>query len=171
VAVRDSQDGRTVSATHDLEVPAYGAAAPAIAVSSVMVTSSAVGGFTHADPNEEYRLQPILGQPPSARRQFTRDEKVEVLAEVYELPPDNDLGGSMTVWTRIRRGGADGPIVFDTSDIGASETFSDGRWGYQHWQLVPVRDLAPGDYVLQVGAQASDGMNEAWRSVPITILP
>ena len=167
VTVRDTQEGSTASMVHAIDVPAYGAALETIAISQVMLTTSAVDGFTHAPEGEEYRLMPILAQPPTARRVFSRAEKLEVLAEIYELAPDFDLGGNMTVWTRVRDAG--GSIVFDTSDLGASETFSDGRWGYQHWQLVPVRDLAPGDNIVQVGAASSDGSAEAWRSVPITI--
>jgi hypothetical protein len=168
LTVRDPQDGRTVSAVHAIEVPPYGAQLETIAVSHVMLTASSAGGFTHAAPAEEYQLLPILAQPPTARREFLRSEKLEVLAEVYDVAPqDVDFGGNMTVWTRVRD--AAGTIVFDTSDIGASEIFTDGRWGYQHWQLVPIRDLAPGTYLVQVGAMSSDGSAEAWRSVPITI--
>ena len=169
VTVRDSQDGRTGSVVHDVEVPPYVAQLDAISISGVMVTSSAVSGFTHADRDEEYRLQPILLQPPAARRRFARSEKVEVLAEVYERELEFDLGSQMTVVTRVVD--AAGETVFDSSDIGASENFSDGRYGYQHWQLVPVRDFTPGDYLLQVGAVSSDGQTSAWRSIPITVVP
>lgn len=156
-------------AVHPLVVDPFAAQADPIAVSGVMVTSSSVTGFTHADPNEEYRLQPILAQPPSARRQFSTSEKVEVLMEVYEVQSDPDLGGGMTVYTRVVD--ANGKVVFDTSDIGTSEAFTDGRWGYQHWQLVPVRQLTPGRYELQVGASSGDSSWSAWRSIPITIIP
>ena len=167
VTVRDSHDGRSAAAIHAIDVPPYAAQSESIAVSHVLLTSSVVDGFTHAAEDEEFRLMPILAQPPTGRREFSRSEKLEVLAEIYEVAPDIDLGGNMTVWTRVRD--AEGKIVFDTSDIGASETLSGGRWGYQHWQLVPVRDLAPGHYIVQVGATASDGSGEAWRSVPITV--
>ena len=169
VTVRDSQDNRTGSVVHDVDVPPFAAQLDAIAISGVMLTSSGVTGFTHADLQEEYRLQPILLQPPAARRRFSRSEKVEVLAEVYERDPETDLGGQMTIVTRVVD--AAGEMVFDSSDIGASELFSDGRWGYQHWQLVPVRDFAPGDYELQIGAYSSDGSSSAWRSIPITVVP
>lgn len=167
VTVEDMAEGRTITGTHRLEVPPYAFMGDAIGLSGVMLTSTGVDGVTHADPEEEHRMLPILLQPPAALREFSRNELVEVGVEIYTKDFEFDIGSQMSVFTRVFD--AAGTMVYDTSDLATSETLTNGGWGYVHFALVPVRDLTPGDYVLQVGVTGFDTVPSTWRSVPFRV--
>ena len=164
VMARDSGDQRIGTVVHDLEVPKLLDAS--IAMSNLVMTSSAVGGVTHAEGQEEDRVLPILGRSPSGRRQFSRGEQVEVNAEIYEAPPQDDLVGELRITTRIVT--PDGRVVYETSDTGQSETLPSGAYGYHHYTLVPISTLPPGLYAVRVTASV-DGVMSISRSVPITV--
>lgn len=163
----DNQSPRTV--TRDLEVPSVANPSP-ISMSDVVFTSSTVGGFTHADVDDDHRMLPILAQPPSARREFSRTEKVEVAAEFYEQQlVELEFGQEINVITRVRS--ASGDLVWELKENGTSEALSGGRFGYAHSTLVPVSTLAPGNYTVEVGAETLYDMpGYVSRRVPFTVV-
>lgn len=135
------------------------------------MTSSSVTGFTQANADED-RVLPIPLQPPTARRQFSQSEQLEVHAEFYEprLEGDEVFDQQINVITRVRS--ADGRTAWETTDRGRSEPLSGERFGFTHSTLVPIRDLSPGHYVVEVGAERLHGTPVfVSRSIPITIAP
>jgi hypothetical protein len=162
--------GVSGNALHELDVPGFVEPSP-IAMSGIVMTSSHADRFTHthAELEHDNRLLPILAQPPSARRAFSRTERLEVHAEFYERQVDVITDQQIDVVTRVLT--ADGRLVWETSDIGQSETLSGGRFGYAHSALVPIGTLRPGRYILQVAAETQYGVPASVsRSVPFTIL-
>jgi len=168
VTARDIGSQRAGTVVHDLDVPQLASPAP-ISVSGLVLTSSSVGGLTHADVEDDHRVLPILGQPPSARRAFSQGEKVEVHAEFYEeLMTEPEFEQQINVITRVRSAGGD--VMWEIKENGTSEALAGGRFGYVHSMLLPVSTLAPGKYVVEVGAETLYGVpGYVSRSVPFTI--
>jgi hypothetical protein len=148
IAARDIATGARTTTTHDTDVPDL-ATAP-LTAGGLLLASSMPGGVTHADADED-RALPIVLQPPTGRREFSRDEKVEVQVELYQHR--SDVVQVMHVTTRLRRPG--GGVVWETTDLGESETLPGGRFGYTHSTLLPIADLAPGRYLVEVAATVS----------------
>jgi hypothetical protein len=166
VTAVDTAGGRSVTAGHSLDVTDL--RPNPITVSGMLLSSSAVAGFTYTDVDAD-RMLPSVGLPPTARREFSPAEKLEAHAEFYELFPDScDFDQQINVTTRLRS--MDGTVLWETTDLGTSEALDDGRFGYAHSQLVPIRDLAPGQYIVEIGAETLyDVRAYVSRSAPITI--
>jgi hypothetical protein len=168
IVARDTGDGATASVVHTLEVPSL--VDSPMTMSNLVLTSSTAGGVTHAEVDEDRSL-PILGRPPAGRRRFRQGELVEVNAEIYDAVsntvPDDGFD-SLSVATSIIS--ANGLLVYESSDAGASEPLEIGVYGYRHYALVPINNLVPGPYVVRVAALLN-GVVLASRSVPITVLP
>jgi hypothetical protein len=162
----DTADGRSVTGGHHIDVTDL--RPNPITVSGMLLSSSSVAGFTYTEVDAD-RMLPIVGQPPTARREFSPSEKLEVHAEFYENFPDTcDFDRQINVTTRLRS--TDGTVLWETTDLGTSEALDDGRFGYAHSQLVPIRDLAPGQYIVEVGAETLyEVRTYVSRSAPITI--
>jgi predicted MFS family arabinose efflux permease len=168
IVAHDTGNDSTATVVHAIEVPSL--VDSPMTMSNLVLTSSTAGGVTHAEVEEDASL-PILGRPPTGRRQFRRGERVEVNAEIYDAVsntvPDDGFD-SLSVATSIFA--ANGLLVYEISDAGASEPLEIGVYGYKHYALVPTKDLVPGPYVVRVAALLN-GVVLASRSVPITVLP
>lgn len=160
--------GRTATAFQDVQVPNLTPGLARLSMSDALLTASAATGVAHADEDDD-RALPVLGQPPTARRVFSRHEKLEVHAEIYEQqPPEFEFDSQLRVVTRVTA--ADGTAVFNTEDTGTSEALDGTRWGYEHSTLVPISTLAPGDYTVHVIAETMwDVPSTVSRSIPITL--
>ena len=168
ITATERASGRSTAVSHDIEVPNLAPGLSRLAMSDALLTASGVTGPTHTDVDDDAAL-PVLGLPPTARRTFSRDEKLEVHAELYEQPSELEFDTQLRVITRVLS--EDGAVVFETADTGTSEALTGNRWGYEHSTLVPIATLAPGKYVVQViGETLYDVPASAARSIPITIV-
>ena len=70
-----------MSAVHELNVPDL--IGDLITMSDLLISSSRAGDVTHPEPEDD-SLLPLLGRPPTGRRQFSHAEQLEVNAEIYE---------------------------------------------------------------------------------------
>jgi hypothetical protein len=169
LTVRDSADGRSGMVEHRLDVPDLGTSTSTIGASGIALAVSPARGFTHADAGEEHRFLPIVLAPPTARRSVSQAELVEVHVEFYDWQDEFDVEQGMTIATRVRA--SDGTILYSSEDTGGSETLVSGRYGYAHSALVPVRQLPPGTYAVEVQASSLSGDQGAvTREVPLTIV-
>jgi hypothetical protein len=152
-----TRSGRTGSVIRDLEIPDYGAAP--LAMSAVSLTSTRSGEV--ATTTKADLLKTLLDGPVTAVRTFSRREDLVSYAEVYENEPHPPH--IVELHTRARTEG--GPTAFAMTeqvwsrDVKGTQTFT-------HRVRIPVRDLAPGDYVLEVQA---DSQIAAMRSVKRTL--
>lgn len=160
--------GRTATAFQDLDVPNLTPGLSRLTMSDALLTASGVTGLTHADEDDD-RALPVIGLPATTRRVFSRDEKLEIHAEIYEQqPPEFEFESQLRVVTRVTA--ADGTTVFNTEDTGTSEPLDGNRWGYEHSTLVPIATFAPGEYVVHVIAETAwDVPATVSRSIPITL--
>jgi len=100
----------------------------------------------------------LLMQAPTAVRTFTRDDQLTLFAEVYEnqqnLPPHK-----VDIATEVRAEG--GRVVFSNSEERSSTELQGGRGGYGYTVQVPLKDFAPGLYVVHVASKSRGGKDGA----------
>jgi hypothetical protein len=87
---------------------------------------------------------------------------------VYDWQPDFDFDGGLGVVTRVRNAG--GTVVYTSEDLGASETLTNGTYGYAHSALVPIGSFPPGAYVLEVEARSLSDGSSATRGIPFAVV-
>ena len=162
LAVHES-GGRVGSVFTDLVVPDF--LAEPLTMSGLAVTSEAAGQVPTAGTSG---VRDLLPAPPTTAREFTSADQLVVLAEVYDNLGAQSHAVEMT--TRLRSD--DGKTVFSNTEQRRSSELGGARGGYGYTSKVPLKDLAPGLYVLSVEARASLGKPlSIAREVQFRIIP
>ena len=162
LAVHES-GGRVGSVFTDLVVPDF--LAEPLTMSGLAVTSEAAGQVPTAGTSG---VRDLLPAPPTTAREFTSADQLVVLAEVYDNLGAQSHAVEMT--TRLRSD--DGKTVFSNTEQRRSSELGGARGGYGYTSKVPLKDLAPGLYVLSVEARASLGKPlSVAREVQFRIIP
>ena len=110
----------------------------------------------------------MLPAPPSASREFGRDDTLSVFAEIYD-----NLGATahrVIITTTILSD--EGKTVFTTSDERRSDELKNSvaGGGFGHTAKIPLAQLAPGRYVLRLEARPTLGnANPIARDVEFTV--
>jgi VWFA-related protein len=164
VAARDASGGNVGSVLYDLDVPDF--LKPALSVSGIVLTSAIGSLQPTAHPDEQ--LRPVLPGPPVGMRQFPQNDVVVVYAEVYDnegsSPHKVDITTSVT--------SDEGKVMFKTDEQRESSEIQGKRGGYGFTARVPMKDLAPGLYVLTVEGKSRLGnMPTASRQIQFTVVP
>ncbi len=92
----------------------------------------------------------MLPGPPVASRSFPQNEELSLFAEVYDnaaaTPHKVDITTTITT--------DDGRVMFKSEEPRDSADLGGKTGGYGFTTRVPLKDLAPGDYVLTVSAKS-----------------
>jgi VWFA-related protein len=145
VGARSTNAGTGGTVHYDLEVPDFWK--ESLALSGVVVTSAGAARTPTARHDET--LKELLPGPPTVTRDFTADDTLVVLAEVY----DNERRPHrVDISTTLRAD--DGRVLSKTEEERSVEELAGGRGGYVYRSEVPLRDLPPGLYVLRVEARS-----------------
>lgn len=152
----------------DVRGPARPPEAP-FAMSPLTLTSSTVGTPAAGDVSEERRLFPLLLRPPSPRRRFAQDERVEVFVEIYDWDSEPGFEQQFMVRTLLRD--ATGAMVHMTEEMGTAERLDSGLFGYAHSTLLPVATLPPGSYALEVAVESLLTAARVARRATIAVEP
>ncbi len=146
VAARESGAGRAGSLHHTIEVPDF--TEGPLAMSGLVLTAASAARTPTARPDPD--LKEVLPGPPTTAREFHPGEVLALYGEIY----DNEASRphKVEVTTTVRA--ADGRVVFKTEETRSSEELQGRRGGYGHAVQVPLRDLAPGLYVIRVEARS-----------------
>lgn len=164
IAAHDSSGGTVGSVQYDLDVPDF-AKAP-FSMSGVALTSITASQLPTVHPDEQTRG--VLPAPPAAARSFPQNDEIAVFAEIYdnEVKTPHKVDITTTVTTD------EGKVMFkteeqrDTADLGGKT----GGFGYS--TRIPMKDLTPGLYVLNVSAKSRLGNRQAVeRQVRIAVTP
>jgi VWFA-related protein len=146
---RESGGGKVGTLIYDLEVPDYWKAP--FAMSGLVVTSAAASRMPTASPDPE--LKDVLPGPPAAAREFPAGDTLMLFTEVYDgegaKPHHVDITTTLT--------SNEGRVVFTTTEDRASSELGGSRGGYGYRAEIPLKELAPGLYVLQVEARSRLG--------------
>jgi len=148
-----TRNGRVGSVIRDIAIPNY--MESPLAMSSVSLTSQLATGMPTTSRANFLSLS--LGGPVTARREFSRRDEITVYAEVYE----NEILARHMVELRTVARAEGGQIAFALSERLWTRDRPD-RGAYSHWAKIPVSDLPPGDYVLELEARS---LIEPMRSV------
>jgi len=143
----------TGSVYYDLEVPDFG---KGDLVMSGLALASATGGLV---PNAGAfaPLKDVLPAPATVSREFFPLDTLTVVAEIY----DNKWKTPHTLDITTAVLEEKGPVRF-TSDVQrkTEELSALGGGSFVHKATIPLKDLAPGDYLLRVEARSRLGRNE-----------
>ena len=154
-------NGLVGSVHRDIEVPDFTASGATL--SDVVLTSIVAGLVPTAQLDE--RMRQVLPAPPSATRDFRHDEAIALFVETYDAGrvPSRDV----TFATTVR--GAGGETVFTKSEMRTADQLKQSNGGYS--LQVPLRPLAPGDYLLRVEAAgaAREAAFRVWE-VPQSVI-
>jgi hypothetical protein len=154
---------RAGTVLYDIEIPDFDKAP--LAMSGVILSAASAAEMVTL--GSEGALAPLLPGPPFARREFDRSDTLGLYAEVYENAPNappHKIDVSVTVRAE------DGRAVFQSREERDSAELKGGRGGYGYNPEIPLKDIAPGSYVIHVEARsrAGDGAGIG-RDIPIRI--
>ena len=156
VGANESTGGTIATVPIDVEVPDY--AKVPFALSGVVLTSTDADRLVTANPDPE--LQAMFGPPPQVTRSFARTETLRAYVEVYDSAKDTHAVNVATLVTNAENG----RTVFQTQDRRTLQA-SNKPEGQGIRTDVPLKDLAPGKYVLHVTAMSTSGGRTAERDV------
>lgn len=164
VAAHDSSGGTVGSVQYDLDVPDF--AKTPFSISGVALTSITASQLPTAHPDEQTRG--VLPGPPAAIRSFPQNDEVAVFAEVYdnEIRTPHKVDITTTVTTD------EGKVMFKNEEQRDSADLGGKTGGFGYSTRIPMKDLAPGLYVLNVSAKSRLGNSQAVeRQVRFSVTP
>ncbi len=148
-AARDSEKNVVGSVIYDLDVPDFYKLP--LSMSGVTLTSMAGSALMTARPDEQ--LKTVLPAPPIAMRTFAQNDELAIFTEIYDnsgkAPHKVDIVTSVLT--------DEGKPVFKAEDVRDSSELKGAKGGYGYTTRVPLSDLAPGLYVLDVNAKSRLG--------------
>ena len=163
IASRDGAGGAVGSVAYDLEVPDFYKLP--FSMSGLVMTSLSTNAMVVVKADAQ--LMDVLPAPPVAERSFPQTDEIALFAEVYDnagnSPHTVDIGTTVT--------SDDGKVVFKMDEERSSTEIGGPRGGYGYKARVPLRDLAPGSYVITVEARSRLGRDTmASRQVQIKVI-
>lgn len=148
VAVREANTKKSGSVTFDLEVPDFSKLP--LSMSSLALTSAMSGIAPTIRPKDP--LEKLLPGPLSSYREFSPQDEVAFFTEVYDTIKQ---AHKVEIAATVKAEG--GQTVFQTREERDSSERGGGAGGYGFTARVPLKDMAPGLYVLRVDATAAVG--------------
>jgi VWFA-related protein len=164
VAAEDTSGGNVGSVTYDLSVPDFQKAS--FSMSGLVLTSAAGSALPTVRADEQ--LKPVLPGPPVSLRSFPQNDEAVLFVEVY----DNDGSKPHKVDIRTTVTTDEGKVLFKTDETRDASELGGARGGYGYTTRVPMKDFAPGKYVLKVEATSRLGnMAPVARELRIEVTP
>jgi VWFA-related protein len=163
-AARDTEKNLVGSVIYDLDVPDF--YKQPIALSGVTITSLAGAAMMTARPDEQ--LKAVLPAPPVALRTFPQNDELALFAEVYDnsgkAPHKVDIITSVLT--------DEGKSLFKNEDERDASELQGAKGGYGYTTRVPLSELPPGSYVLNVEARSRLGTDiSSTRQVQFRVVP
>ncbi|MGC4085897.1 MAG: VWA domain-containing protein [Vicinamibacterales bacterium] len=148
-AARDTLKNLMGSVIYDLEVPEF--YKQNMAMSGVALTSMAGSSMMTAKADDQ--LKAILPAPPVGLRVFPQNDELAIFAEIYDnsgkAPHKVDIVTSVLT--------DEGKVVFKVEDQRDSSELGGAKGGYGYTTRVPLTEIPPGLYVLNVEARSRLG--------------
>jgi VWFA-related protein len=164
LAARDTTKATIGSVIYDLEVPDF--YKDKIAMSGLAITSLGGAAMMTARPDDV--MKQVLPAPPVAARTFAQNDELAVFTEVYDnsgnAPHKVDITTSVLT--------DEGRVLYKNEESRDSSELQGAKGGYGYTSRVPLSEIAPGSYVLNVEARSRLGDNlSTTRQVQFTIVP
>jgi VWFA-related protein len=145
IGAREKGSGSLGTVMLDLDIPDF--KKPPLVMSNLVITSMGASAVPTARVDDQ--LKDVLPAAPTAIREFTRPDEVATFVEVY----DNQTRTPHRVEIRTSVLSDDGKAVFSTTEERRSEELGSAGGGYGHAAKIPLKEFAPGRYVLRVEAR------------------
>lgn len=163
-AARDTVKNLLGSVIYDLEVPDF--YKQNMSMSGVTLTSMAGSAMMTAKPDEQ--LKTVLPAPPVGLRVFPQNDELAIFTEIYDnsgkAPHKVDIVTSVLT--------DEGKVVFKVEDQRDSSELGGAKGGYGYTARVPLTEIPPGLYVLNVEAKSRLGNdNISTRQVQFRVVP
>jgi VWFA-related protein len=149
VGATESNSRKSGSVSYDLEVPDY--TKEKLLMSSLALTSAASSAAPTARTKDP--LQQLLPGPLSSFREFPQGDEVGLFVEVYDN--SGDQPHKVDIAATVKAEG--GLTVFQTAEERDSSELKGSSGGYGFQARIPLKDVAPGLYVLRVEATSRLG--------------
>lgn len=164
VASRDGVGAIAGSVGYTLEVPDY--TKLPIAMSGIIMTSMSGSAMLTAKPDEASKT--LLPAAPIASRSFPQNDEIALFTEIYDN--QDGPGHRVDITTTVQTD--EGKVLFKAEDERNSSELQGKKGGYGYAVRIPLNDVPPGNYVLQVQAKSRLG-NDAGvgRQVRIRVTP
>jgi hypothetical protein len=146
VAAHDANGGNVGSVLLDLDVPDFQKAP--FSISGLVMTSAA--GSAMPTVRQDEQLKMVMPGPAVSLRSFPQNDEMVLFAEVYDnaggTPHKVDITSTVTT--------DEGKVLFKADEVRDSTDLGGARGGYGYTARIPMKDLAPGSYVLKVEAKS-----------------
>jgi len=158
VGAYETTGGAVATVPYDIEVPDFGKTP--FAMSGLVLSSSDADALVNANPDPQ--LKDLVPATPVVTRSFTRTQTLTPFAEVYDNA--STLAHDLLLVATVRDG--NDRVVFRAQDrrVGISGSRAEG-----FTTDIPLKDFAPGAYVLRVDATSAAGGYGDHRSVPFEV--
>jgi len=162
IGARETGGGLVGSVNYDLDVPDF--TKGDLAMGGVLLTSASAGRIPTANPDPDFKQ--ILPVSPSAIREFPTGDELFLAVDIY----DNRAGTPHRVEIRTTVTADNGTAVFSSRDERRTDELKGTAGTFGHVAKIPLKDVAPGRYVLRVEAQSllSNGSTAA-REIELTV--
>jgi VWFA-related protein len=155
VGARESGGGKVGTVIYDLDAPDFSKGA--LSMSGIALASASGSRIPTASPDPKVNeFKDVLPAPPSASREFPREDTLAVFAEVYDNVGKTPHRVEITAAVLSD----EGKVVHTTSDVRKSEELQGATGGYGYTTKIPLSALAPGRYVLRLAATSMLGKPE-----------
>jgi VWFA-related protein len=145
VAAKEMHNGGVGTVRQTLDVPDFSKSN--LDLSGIALTSVSASRILTANPDEQ--LKGVLPGPPTAIRSFPADDTLAVFAEIY----DNQASTPHRVAIACNLLADDGRVIFTAADERSSDELQGKKGGYGYTREIPLRQVAPGRYVLRIEAR------------------
>ena len=164
IGAREGNTKKAGSVTYDLEVPDF--SKEKLSMSGLALTSALSSAAPTVRPKDP--LEKILPGPLSAYREFPQVDEIAFFAEVYDNTGKQPHKVDLTATVKAEGG----QTVFQTQEVRDSSELAGSSGGYGFSARIPLKDVAPGLYVLRVEAitRLGDQLTAA-RETVFTVLP
>ena len=161
IGARDSVTGRIGLVLYDLDVPDFSKGE--LTMGGLLLTSAYSSRIPTANPDKDFKE--IMPASPTALRVFPTGDQLSIAIDVY----DNRASTPHRVEIATTVTADSGTTVFSSRDERRSEELKGGNT-FGHVAAIPLKDVAPGRYVLRVEAKStlSSGANAA-RELEFTV--
>jgi VWFA-related protein len=149
VGARENNTKKAGSVSYDVEVPDF--TKDKLLISSLALTSAASSVVPTARSKDP--LQQLLPGPLSTHREFPQADELALFAEIYDN--NGNQPHKVRIQASLRAEG--GQSVFQTSEERDSTELKGSAGGYGFATRIPLKDVAPGLYVVRVEAQSQVG--------------
>jgi VWFA-related protein len=166
IGARETGGGEVGSVFYDLTVPDF--TKDKLTMSDILLTAATARLVPTPMPDKQ--VEGVLPIPATSRREFVKGDTLALFAEVYDnlspLPAH-----TVDITTKLVT--EDGREVFKTNEARESKELQGSKGGgYGHAVQIPLKDVAPGRYLVRIEAAARiKDVNTVAKEIMIRVHP